>query len=113
MPTNGMPTPDLATATANLERSLQEFGQAFRASDLPRLAGGPLFQALRQWRSEQARTKQLPPYVIANDAVLRAIEEAKPADLASLKAIRGMGGSKVEVYGADILAIVAKAEAPA
>ncbi|MEA3190756.1 MAG: ATP-dependent helicase RecQ [Thermoplasmata archaeon] len=112
MPPDGIPKPDLAQATANLETALAAFKDALRASGV-RAGGGPVFEALRRWRSEQARAKQLPPYVIATDAVLRAIEEARPASLDELRAVRGVGATKAETYGADILAVVAKEAAVA
>lgn len=111
MPADGTPKPDLAQAMTQLEASLQAFKDALRASGIR--PGGPLFEALRKWRSDQARARQLPPYVIATDAVLRAIEDARPASLEELKAIRGVGAGKADTYGADILAVVAKEAAVA
>lgn len=107
MPSQGIPnTPDLATATTNLENALQEFQQAFRAADLPH-ADGPVFAALRAWRTEQARAKGLPPYIIATDAMLRAIEKAQPTDLEELAAVKGVGSNRATTYGEAILAVIA------
>jgi len=109
MPSNGMPsTPELATATSNLERALEDFRRALRAAGLPR-SEGPVFAALRQWRTQQAREQQVPPYVIATDAVLRAIEEARPTDLTQLRAVRGVSEAKARQYGEHILRVVAGA----
>ena len=99
-------TPDLAQAMNRLEDALQDFRRAVKAAGIPRAVGGPIFKALRQWRSEQARSKALPPYVIATDAALLAIEEAKPSSVEELRVIRGVGG-KADIYGADILKVVA------
>ncbi len=109
MPDPGASTPDLAQATTDLETALATFQRALRTNALPR-AGGPLFAALRQWRTQEARTQQVPPYIIASDAVLRAIEQARPAELGQLQAVRGIGASKAERYGAGILAVVAAAQ---
>ena len=48
----------------------------------------------------------LPPYVIAHDATLAAIAEAKPRSLAALRRVKGMGPTKTEKYGDEILAVL-------
>ncbi|MEA2519988.1 MAG: ATP-dependent helicase UvrD/PcrA, partial [Chloroflexota bacterium] len=72
----------------------------------------PLFDALREWRSERARLEEKPAYVIASDATLAAISAARPGTLASLERVNGIGPAKLDKYGPEILAIVAEA-APA
>lgn len=107
MPEQG--TPDLTQATRTLETALADFQAAFKASGVLQATSGPVFRALRQWRTEQARAKAVPPYVIATDAALHAIEAAKPQDLAALGAVRGVGPTKAATYGAEILKVVATA----
>lgn len=65
-----------------------------------------LFDRLRAWRMEQAKAQSVPPYVIFNDATLREIAAERPADRARLAEIRGVGASKLERYGAEVLEIV-------
>jgi ATP-dependent DNA helicase RecQ len=65
-----------------------------------------LFEALRAWRRETASTAGVPPYVIFHDATLAAIVEAKPADLAGLGRISGIGEAKLKRHGADVLAVL-------
>jgi len=50
----------------------------------------------------------VPAYVVAHDAVLVEIAETRPSSETALAAIKGMGPAKVERYGAEILAIVAR-----
>ena len=69
-------------------------------------AGDPLFVALREWRTGAARDEAMPPYVIAHDATLSAIAEARPRSLAALRRVKGMGPAKLEKYGDEILAVV-------
>jgi superfamily II DNA helicase RecQ len=74
---------------------------------------GAAFEALRAWRTARARTDAMPPYVIAHDATLAAIAEARPRSLAALRRVKGMGPAKLERYGDDILAVVERVgEAP-
>ncbi len=65
----------------------------------------PLFDALRQWRSTEARAQSVPPYVIFHDSVLREISGVRPADLDALSEIKGVGGSKLQRYGQAVLTI--------
>ncbi|HET7028051.1 MAG TPA: ATP-dependent DNA helicase UvrD2 [Candidatus Limnocylindrales bacterium] len=67
-----------------------------------------LLAALHGWRRERARSDAVPAYVVAHDATLAAIAEARPTTLAALRRVRGMGPAKLEHYGPDILALVAR-----
>ncbi|HYZ31770.1 MAG TPA: DNA helicase RecQ [Crenalkalicoccus sp.] len=64
----------------------------------------PGFAALRAWRRGEAQAQGVPAYVIFHDATLGAIAAARPADLAALGAIPGVGRSKLERYGEAVLA---------
>ena len=70
--------------------------------DLPTSAQ-PVFDALRQWRAEQARDQNVPAYVIFHDATLRAIALEQPRDADALSAIGGIGVGKLERYGQEVL----------
>jgi DNA helicase-2/ATP-dependent DNA helicase PcrA len=64
-----------------------------------------LFERLREWRSEQAKQASVPAYVVFTDATLMALAEARPTSEAALLAISGVGRTKLERYGADVLAM--------
>jgi ATP-dependent DNA helicase RecQ len=66
-----------------------------------------VFESLRAWRAEVARSHGVPAYVIFHDATLREIALAMPEDLSMLAQINGVGVRKLESYGQDILACVA------
>ena len=68
----------------------------------------PLFIALRAWRRETANEKGVPAYVILHDATLREIAARKPATLAELGEISGLGAKKLEAYGEAVLEVVAE-----
>lgn len=61
--------------------------------------------ALRKWRVEAARAQGIPPFTVFHDSVLRSVAIARPANVAQLEGIRGIGQEKLNRYGADILAL--------
>ncbi len=69
-------------------------------------ANAPLFEALRAWRRERAAEQRVPPYVIFHNSTLSAIARARPTDADALADISGVGQSKLERYGADVLRVV-------
>jgi ATP-dependent DNA helicase RecQ len=66
-----------------------------------------LFEKLRSWRAAAAKEQGVPAYVIFHDATLRQIAAERPADLAALSAISGVGETKLAKYGEQILAELA------
>ena len=61
---------------------------------------------LRRWRLETARATGVPAYVVFHDATLAAIASARPASLAELLRVSGVGESKLRKYGDEILEII-------
>lgn len=68
----------------------------------------PLFNALRDWRSARCKQDGLPPYVICTNRQLAQIVAARPQSLGQLSEIDGFGKAKLERYGADVLAVLAR-----
>ncbi|MBI2768983.1 MAG: DNA helicase RecQ [Burkholderiales bacterium] len=64
------------------------------------------YAALKAWRAEVARAHNLPAYVIFHDATLAAIAAMAPQTLADLRDISGIGASKLEKYGEEVLRVV-------
>jgi ATP-dependent DNA helicase RecQ len=69
----------------------------------------PLFNALRQMRAQLAKEQNVPAYVIFHDATLRTIAEQRPQNLSDLARVGGVGGSKLDRYGAALLEVVREA----
>ncbi|MBQ3358071.1 MAG: DNA helicase RecQ [Microbacterium sp.] len=67
----------------------------------------PLFEALRVWRAETARELGRPAYMVFSDATLRALTENRPASLADLDGISGIGAKKRDDYGDAVLSVIA------
>ncbi|KFN51421.1 DNA helicase RecQ [Arenimonas composti] len=63
-----------------------------------------VFEALRRLRARLAAEQALPPYVIFHDATLREIAARRPRDLDELAGIGGVGATKLERYGEQVLA---------
>ncbi|HLW05532.1 MAG TPA: RQC domain-containing protein, partial [Azoarcus sp.] len=77
-----------------------------RPVDIPDGVPQTVFDRLRAWRMETARERDVPAYVIFPDATLREIAIARPASLAELRTISGVGDRKLEAYGKAIIEIV-------
>jgi ATP-dependent DNA helicase RecQ len=73
---------------------------------LPAGASSAGFEALRAWRSQEAKKQSVPPYVIFHDTTLREIAAAAPRDLDELSQIKGVGASKLARYGAAVLDVL-------
>nr|WP_024799602.1 DNA helicase RecQ [Nocardia sp. BMG51109] len=80
-------------------------GSRLAAADLSP-ADADLFERLRAWRASVAKEQGVPAYVVFHDATLREIAARKPADLAQLGAISGIGENKRAKYGEGVLEVV-------
>ncbi|MFZ2159554.1 MAG: DNA helicase RecQ [Bradyrhizobium sp.] len=65
-----------------------------------------LVGALRAWRSEVARKRGVPAYVVLHDATIDGIAASRPATLTQLRDIPGIGDKKLEHYGDELIALV-------
>ena len=70
-----------------------------------------LYERLRWWRVETARSHNVPAYVIFHDATLREIARAMPMSLEDMRQVSGVGEKKLETYGEQIIALVAEQRA--
>jgi ATP-dependent DNA helicase RecQ len=70
-----------------------------------------LYERLRWWRVETARSHNVPAYVIFHDATLREIARAMPMSLDDMRNVSGVGEKKLETYGEQIIALVAEQRA--
>jgi ATP-dependent DNA helicase RecQ len=82
----------------------RQAGSAMTALDP---AADALWQKLRAWRLDEARRQELPPYVIFHDATLIEVARRRPSSLDALGDIPGIGRSKLDRYGAAVLAVIA------
>jgi ATP-dependent DNA helicase RecQ len=103
--------------TVSLRRAPEAFDAATRSGRPRRRAKGAedealapehhtLFDALRAWRRETAAAQGVPPYVIFHDRTLTEIAAFRPATLADLSRIGGVGQAKLDHYGLAVLKVV-------
>jgi superfamily II DNA helicase RecQ len=81
--------------------------KARRPVDLPE-RDDALFQALKDWRRDLARARGVPAYVVFRDATLVALASLRPTSISGLLDVSGIGPTKAELYGDDVLELVAK-----
>jgi len=77
----------------------------------PATPPGPAAEALaaqlRAWRTAEAKRLGAPAYVILHDRTLQAVALARPANLAQLLAVDGIGPTRAERFGEAILKLCA------
>jgi len=92
-------------------RSKSRRGDLAAAPNAAGKAGDPtLLAALRAWRSQTARSRGVPAYVVLHDSTIDGIASARPKSLNELRGIAGIGDKKLEHYGGELIALVRAAE---
>ncbi|MBT8198022.1 MAG: HRDC domain-containing protein, partial [Acidimicrobiia bacterium] len=65
-----------------------------------------LVEALKAWRLQTARDRNVPAYIVFNDKTLEEIARIRPTTERELLSVTGIGATKLETYGDDILALI-------
>ena len=94
-------------------------GSSWDASSAPLPGGAPLangaslaeidpevFERLRAWRGDQARSQGVPAYVVLHNSHLEEISRRKPTSVRELGTIKGIGLRRAARYGEEILALL-------
>ncbi|MCL2803291.1 MAG: ATP-dependent DNA helicase UvrD2 [Micrococcales bacterium] len=66
-----------------------------------------VFEALKQWRLDLAKQAGLPAFTVLTNVTLRALAVEGPTTVKDLAAIPGIGPSKLERYGEELLGLLA------
>ena len=66
----------------------------------------PVFNALREWRSARAQIEGIPAYLVFTNEQLTRFVLERVGSLSALVRIAGVGPSRVEKYGKDVLRIL-------
>jgi ATP-dependent DNA helicase RecQ len=72
-----------------------------------------LLASLRAWRSQVARQRGVPAYVVLHDSTIDGIASSRPMTPGQLRDIPGIGDKKLEHYGDELLALVKASRAEA
>ena len=97
---------DVVYGTANLtmRAAKSETKPIARATGELEGSDGALFQRLRVLRARIARIQGVPAYVVFSDKTLRELAVTRPRTIAELRSISGVGITKAERYGKQLLA---------
>jgi ATP-dependent DNA helicase UvrD/PcrA len=68
----------------------------------------PLSNALRAWRTERARADEVAAFIVFHDTTIEAIAARRPTSIAELRRVPGVGPTKLDRYGEEILAVVSR-----
>jgi hypothetical protein len=94
-----------AAGPAGARRSGTSAG-VLEIDDEPLEVDDALFASLRAWRARVAAEHGLPAYLVFHDRHLQVIAGRQPVTLAELAGCPGVGPTKLERYGDDVLALV-------
>jgi DNA helicase-2/ATP-dependent DNA helicase PcrA len=92
-----------------VERPVTPARQAAPSRHAAPLPDGPAFAALRDWRLQRSKADDVPAYVVFHNATLAEIAERVPRSLDELAAVPGVGRIKLELYGDEVLEVLARA----
>jgi DNA helicase-2/ATP-dependent DNA helicase PcrA len=68
----------------------------------------PLSTALRAWRTARAKADAVAPFIVFHDATIEAIAERRPRSLPELRRVPGVGPTKLDRYGEEIIGVVVR-----
>ena len=74
----------------------------------PAAADPALLARLREWRTDEARRLDRPAYTVLADRALEDVATLRPATIAELARVRGIGPVKLDAYGQALLGLVAR-----
>jgi DNA helicase-2/ATP-dependent DNA helicase PcrA len=68
----------------------------------------PLSNALRAWRTARARADSVAPFIVFHDTTIEAIAARRPRSMAELRRVPGVGPTKLDRYGEEIIGVVVR-----
>ncbi len=71
-------------------------------------ADDPVVKALKAWRLERSKSDEVPAFVVFHDSTLEEIARSRPKELWQLAKVSGVGPAKLERYGDEVLATLAR-----
>jgi ATP-dependent DNA helicase RecQ len=87
---------------ANVDAPLPQLGSRLGAP-----VDATLAAELRAWRTRRAREDAVPAYVVLHDTTLDELAARRPRSEGELAAVKGLGPTKLERYGDELLELLA------
>jgi DNA helicase II / ATP-dependent DNA helicase PcrA len=79
-----------------------------RAAKVDPADRSPLSNALRAWRTARARADAVAPFIVFHDTTIEAIAASRPRSIAELRRVPGVGPTKLDRYGEEIVGVVVR-----
>ena len=67
---------------------------------------GRVYRLLREWRTDRSRADGVPAYTLFSDRTLRELATTRPTTLEALTGVWGLGRSRVDRFGSDLLTLI-------
>ena len=72
-------------------------------------ADAAVYDALRAWRNARAQEEGKPAYALFTNRQLAELARRRPTSVSAIGAVRGIGPSRVDRYGEDVLTVIGAA----
>ena len=105
---DGLVPPSLARAGARTAGTAMRQPGAERAPKVDPADRSPLSNALRAWRTARARADAVAPFIVFHDSTIEAIAARRPRSIAELRRVPGIGPTKLDRYGEEIIGVVVR-----
>src|SRR5579859_7535383 len=96
------------TTVPSVRQSASGTSQAAGKAAAASADGAELREILREWRRVTAKQQGVPAFVVMHDTSLDELCRVRPASLSELLWVHGFGERKVELYGEQIIAELAR-----
>ena len=88
------------------DRTAEESAEAKKTNGPVTVVNTNVFDALKEWRSQEASEAKVPAYVVMYDRTLAELANALPERTSELDSIYGLGPVKIEKYGQALLDVI-------
>jgi ATP-dependent exoDNAse (exonuclease V) alpha subunit len=93
--------------SAALGTVTEDIAEEVKTAKAPTMIDQALLKKLTAWRLQRAQADGVAAYMVAHNQTLETVAAAKPATPQQLLGLPGFGPRKVELYGPEILALIA------
>src|SRR6202008_1164130 len=76
------------------------------SSGKSKTADPALYAALKAWRTDTAKKRGVPAYVVLHDSTIDGIAAARPTTLTELRGVAGIGDKKLGHFGKGVMGVI-------